>query len=102
MEHIYARTGSMRHTLRISVLIQQWALVRRDLGRRPTVEQYYEWWKQSERTAYRDLALFREAFPDEDGPDRIAQWLNQRADELTEKLTPAWILSVPIAELAAA
>lgn len=101
LEHIYARTGSMRSTLRIGVLIQQWAIARRDIGRKPMVSEYCEWWRISEATAYRDLALFRKAFPGEDGPDRLAAALNVSADELREKLTPAWVLSASAAGLVA-
>lgn len=94
LEVIYSRTGSLKATFRIGTLVQQWAMVRRDLGRRPMVEEYARWWKISERTAYRDLAEFAKAFPDEDGPDRIASVVNELGDELRAKLSPASILGL--------
>lgn len=84
LEVIYARTGSFRATYRVGTLVQQWAICRRDLGRRPEVAEYAAWWKISERTAYRELADFAKAFPEEDGPDRIATWVADRGDELLQ------------------
>lgn len=100
LEVIYWRTGSLRTTYRVGLLIQQWAVCRRDLGRRPEVTEYAAWWKISERTAYRQLADFAQAFPEEDYPERIALWLIDRGDELVENA--ALILSLAPAELAAA
>jgi hypothetical protein len=93
LEVIYVRTGSLRATYRVGELIQQWAICRRDLGRRPEVAEYADWWKMGERTAYRQLADFRKAFADEDGPDRIAVLLLARGDELVENA--ARVLSLP-------
>lgn len=92
LEHVYVRTGGLRATYRVGMLIQQWAIVHRDLGRRPTVAEYANWWKVTERTAYNQLADFAKAFPDEHGPDRIAEALLERADELRADFTPAWVL----------
>lgn len=97
LEHIYVRTGSLRATYRVGMLINQWAICRRDLGRRPEVSEYAAWWKISERTAYRELAEFAKAFPEEDYPDRIAVWLIERGDELLGNA--ARILSLPPGEL---
>lgn len=93
LEVIYVHTGSLRATMRVGMLVQQWALCRRDLGRRPMVEEYASWWKISERTAYRDLAAFAKAFPGEDGPDRIAVLLLANSDAIRAKLTPASVLA---------
>lgn len=100
LEVIYAQTGSLRATYRVGTLIQQWAICRRDLGRRPEVAEYASWWHLSERAAYYSLSDFRKAFPDEDGPDRIALSLLDRADELVENV--AGILSLPPGELSPA
>lgn len=93
LEHIYVRNGSLRDTMRIGQMVTQWAICREDLGRRPEVAEYAEWWRISERTAYRDLALFAKAFPQEDGPDRIAAAVWAQARARREKLTPAVALS---------
>jgi hypothetical protein len=100
LEVIYSRTGSLRATYRVGMLIQQWALCRRDLGRRPEVTEYAAWWKISERTAYRELAEFAKAFPEEDYPDRIALAILARGDELLENA--ARILSLAPSEVVAA
>jgi hypothetical protein len=93
LEVIYVRTGSFRSTFRVGTLIQQWAICRRDLGHRPEVTEYATWWKISERTAYRDLAEFARAFPEEDYPDRIALWLLDRGEELLDNAARILALS---------
>lgn len=80
LELVQAQTGSLRKTFRVGKVISQWAIVRQDLGRRPFVHEYADWWKVSERTAWREMALFAEAFPHEDGPDRLAEWVLDHAD----------------------
>ncbi len=48
-----------------------WNVARQSLGHEPTVEEVAEWWKSSVRTAYREQARFREAFPELDSPAAI-------------------------------
>lgn len=75
-----------------------WAVVRESLGREPTVEEVAEWWSASRRSAFRDQAAFREAFPMLDSPaaiydepearariakhaaraDRVDKWIEER------------------------
>jgi hypothetical protein len=45
-----------------------WGITREVLGHDPTVEEVAEWWGSSERTAYRDHASFKKAFPFLDSP----------------------------------
>lgn len=40
-----------------------WAVVREALGHDPSVEEVAEWWNMARRTAFRDQADFRKAFP---------------------------------------
>jgi hypothetical protein len=62
MEFAYARTGSMLKAARVVAFIVGWAVVRRELGREPTVDEYAAWWKEHRATAYRHRAEFREVF----------------------------------------
>jgi predicted metal-binding membrane protein len=62
IEIAYAGTGSMLKAARVVAFIQAWAVVRRELGREPSIEEYAEGWKESVATAYRHQALFRECF----------------------------------------
>lgn len=41
----------------------------------PTQEQYARFWNVTDRTAQREWALFRQAFPTEPGPDRVAKMI---------------------------
>lgn len=62
IEIAYAGTGSMLKAARVVAFIQAWGIVRLDLGREPTVEEYAEWWRESRATVYRHQALFRQCF----------------------------------------
>jgi hypothetical protein len=63
LELAYARTGRMLTAARVLAFVVAWAVVREELGREPTVEEYAEWWREPERTAYDQLETFREVFP---------------------------------------
>ena len=53
----------------------------------PAVRAYAKHWRTSERTAWRELKLFREAFPDEQDPGRLAATM-VRTDVVTAKSEP--------------
>lgn len=48
-----------------------WAIVRKSVDHDPTVEEVADWWNQSHRTAYRNQAAFRKAFPTLENPAKI-------------------------------
>ncbi len=56
-----------------------WAIVREVTGDDPTVEQVAEWWKTPYRTAYREQAAFRAAFPTLESPSPIFESQETRA-----------------------
>jgi hypothetical protein len=64
------RVGVIK-SARVMAFMVQWQIAADDLGREPTVEEYAEWWNSSRRTAFREQALFREAFPGENTPRRL-------------------------------
>jgi hypothetical protein len=72
LEQIQRNTGSLRKTLQVGSTISAWAIAHRELGHTPLVHEYASYWKISERTAWREMARFKEAFPHEDNPDRLA------------------------------
>jgi len=80
-------------------IVWAWSRVGRLGDQWPTVIEYSTFWKQVERTSYRELTLFREAFPLEVSPRRIAEAMNARADIALERAAAA--LSLP-ANLASA
>lgn len=72
------RVGLRKTSQALSFMVQ-WGMVRNDLQREPTIEEYAEWWHLSERTAWREKALFVAAFPGEKSPSRLldvasSQW----------------------------
>jgi len=81
---IASRRVGLRRGFRVLTFMASWDRARRALDKRPiTLEEYREWWRESERTAYRDQALFREAFPDELTPDHLldlayGQWIEKQ------------------------
>jgi hypothetical protein len=95
LEVAYVNSCSFRTTTRAGLLLAQWALCRRELGRRPTVEEYADYWKEGIATAYRQLAAFREAFPGVDH-DELAQavlaYRGEDVDEATALASPPDLL----------
>lgn len=71
VEAVHQRTGSFLRTGQIVAFINAWAVARDKLGREPTVEEYAAYWKQPRRSAYREQARFREAFPDYESPSEV-------------------------------
>lgn len=92
------RNAGMRTALRAANWAYCWAVVRESLGREPTVEEVAEWWNASRRSAFRDQAAFREAYPTLESPapiydspdarariarhaaraDRVDKWIEER------------------------
>jgi hypothetical protein len=81
---IAARRVGLRRAFRVLTFMAAWDRARRALDKRPIgLEDYREWWRETERTAYREQALFREAFPGESTPDRLLdlayeQWVERQ------------------------
>ncbi|MHB8246233.1 MAG: hypothetical protein ACYDGN_12940 [Acidimicrobiales bacterium] len=71
-----------------------WGVARESLGQDPTADQVAEWWAESRRTAFREQAAFRVAFPTLETPaalfehrearDRLRQ-LARLGDEIKSK-----------------
>lgn len=57
------------------------AMARSKLGSWPNQTEYAEFWGISERTAQREWAAFRNGFPDEESPERLARWLYSEVSE---------------------
>jgi hypothetical protein len=70
LEVAVRRVGARRGA-RVLAFMIAWDVVRRELGREPTIEEYGEWWRISRRTAFREQALFRQVFPEESSPARL-------------------------------
>jgi hypothetical protein len=63
--------AGMRQAFRALSWSLDWETVRAAEGDEPSAEQVAAWWNQSKRTAYRNQAAFREAFPSLDTPAAI-------------------------------
>jgi hypothetical protein len=80
---VASRAVGLRRAFRVLTYMAAWDRARRALDKRPiTLDDYRQWWRQNERTAYREQALFREAFPGETTPDRLldlayGQWIER-------------------------
>ena len=55
-----------------------WAIAEEALGHPPTLDDYADWWHESRSTVFREQARFREAFPSETTPQRIADELKRQ------------------------
>jgi hypothetical protein len=63
--------AGMRLGLRGMSWALSWAIVGAATGNDPSAEEVAAWWRENPRTAYREQAAFRKAFPDLDTPARI-------------------------------
>lgn len=70
LEVAVARAG-MRTAVKAITWAYEWAVTREAVGHEPTADEVAEWWKLSRRTAFREQAAFREAFPELDSPAPI-------------------------------
>ena len=61
----------------------------------PSQRDYAAYWDMTERTAQREWALVRAAFPGEDGPDRIARAVYAEAGKRISS-SPATALSLRV------
>ncbi len=68
---VAAHYAGFRKAVTALVWAYQWAVVREKLNREPTVEEVAEWWGMNRRTAFRDQATFRKAFPMLETPAQI-------------------------------
>lgn len=84
---IAVERGGIRKGARAGSVVVSWAIAERDLGRplgddeslSAAVRDYAAYWKQSERTAWRELERFREVFGEE-SPARLARLIGDVAD----------------------
>ena len=68
----------------------------------PTQAEYAAYWKQSERSAQREWERFRKAFPQEDGPERLAKiLLSQYTRRVSEREDPSIAFALPASVLTA-
>lgn len=66
--------AGFRATVRALRFAMAWGLATAELGREPeSIDEYAEVMQENRRTAFRDQAAFREAFPMEDSPGRMNQ-----------------------------
>jgi hypothetical protein len=81
---VATRRVGLRRAFRVLMFMAAWDHARKSMRRETiTLQEYAEWWRANERTAYREQALFREAFPDDKGPDRLldlaeGQWIERQ------------------------
>lgn len=78
MEFAIGKAGVLKGG-RVCAFIASWTITSQALGRDITIEEYADWWNESERTAYRHLADFRRVFGPGTTPQTIANHAIARA-----------------------
>ena len=74
------RNGGFRATIRGLRFAMGWGLATAELGREPeSIDEYAETMELTRRTAFRDQAAFREAFPTETTPARMNEMAGVQA-----------------------
>jgi hypothetical protein len=81
--------GSMRKGVKAMEVLTAWAIAVQVLGHElgedeggglsAAVREYTGYWKQSERTTWRDMAAWKAAFPGEESPASLARQVLARA-----------------------
>ncbi len=61
LEFAVGKAGPMKGG-RVCAFVTQWTIASQAIGREITIEEYADWWNESERTAYRHQAEFRRIF----------------------------------------
>lgn len=87
LEVACSRVG-LKNGTRVMAFVIAWADTEAELDREPTIEEYAAAWKVSARTAYRELALFREAWPEFESPSGLAALMQEVAREKLSWLSP--------------
>ncbi len=80
IEVCLARAGVMKGA-RVQSFISLWAIASQRLDRPITVDDYAEYYGESERNVYRHLRSFREVFPALDTPQAIADAVIAEAEQ---------------------
>jgi hypothetical protein len=80
LEHSIDQVGILKGA-RVCTFICQWTIAVNAIGRPITIEEYGEWWNESERTVYRHQAEFRRVF-DVPSPQVFADQALVRAEAL--------------------
>jgi hypothetical protein len=65
---LFAQRVGVRKAAKVIAFVATYHATQQELGRPPSMEEYAEDWGISRATAFRDLALFREAQPFFDQP----------------------------------
>jgi hypothetical protein len=76
--------AAMPKGLRVATYIVEWA-VALHAGCEPEVRAVAAWWREPEATAYRRNRDFRELFPGDANPERLARQLVGSVDESRSK-----------------
>jgi hypothetical protein len=87
LELCVKRAGGPARGARVAAFIVGWGRVRKELGRQPTAEEYADFWKVSNRTAYYEQAQFRAAFKPLRTPEPILD--HMAAQGLGESVDPS-------------
>lgn len=94
---IATRRGGIRKGAKATEVVVTWSIAVEQLGHplgtaegehlSAQIREYAAYWKTSERTAWRDLGRFREVFPEEESPARLAAIISAVAADRREQLS---------------
>jgi hypothetical protein len=84
---LVAKLG-MADAIRVATFVVQWGTVARKLHKEPTWPEYCAYWRESRATYYRDLKLFRRAWPMDKSPHRVWQWVEANVPKVAEGESP--------------
>lgn len=81
VEYLFRSLGYRKGT-KAAAFIVAWGIYADSVGdgERPGMHGYAKYWKQSVATSYRELEVFREAFPEDPFPDRVWAMIREHVE----------------------
>jgi hypothetical protein len=89
------RVRCLTNAGKVVALLWSLAYCTHKIGHYPTQLEYSEYWGITDRTAQREWALFRRAFPEERSPERLARWVLSEVSGRIENESSALSVSAP-------
>jgi hypothetical protein len=93
---VATRNAGLRHGTSAVAFAVAWAVAEQSLGHElgdgvltNAMQEYRDYWRQSDRTTWRELERFREAFPGEKSPVRLLRLIEDERAMGTQKLGAA-------------
>lgn len=85
----------IKKAYKLLTFVACWGIFMSKNGRPPaSVDEYADWWHVHRATAFRDLEVFRTAYPDHAYPTEICEWLDRQDVRVFQASAPVVALHI--------